>query len=162
MKALLIWNNLWADRRVCFIHPLPGTSDLPVLRAENCIPSSHWWSAAPLLLPIISYLSLHSLTVLYSSCLSSSSFDSPPSFSLSCLLSVFSASPCALLFHLFSFHQFFDSTVFITSNSLSPFLFLLPSHFISIFPPLLLSSFSPYSEGIPWIIQKHCRMIMGN
>lgn len=28
MKALLIWNNLWADRCLDFIHPLPGTSDI--------------------------------------------------------------------------------------------------------------------------------------
>lgn len=44
----------------------------------------------------------------------------------------------------------------------SLFLFLLPFHFISIFTPLLSSSLSPYSEGIRWIIQKRCKMIMGN
>lgn len=58
-----------------------------------------------------------------------------PSLTLHCLFSPF----CALMFQLFFvfFYQFF-STVFITSNSLSPFLILLPSHFISISPTLLL------------------------
>lgn len=132
MKALLIWNNLWADRRVCFLHPLLGTSDTPVLRAENCFPVSYQlWSAAPLLLLIIiiSNLSLHSLTVLYSSRLSFSFLDSP--------LSVFSFLRSNVSIVFCFFYQFF-STVFITSNSLSPFLILLPSHLISISPTLLL------------------------
>lgn len=116
MKALLIWNNLWADRLMSdlFIH---SRGHLIYLSCMQKTVSSHCG------LPIISYLSLHSLIALYSSCLSPSFLDSPPAFYL------LSFSP---------FHQFFVSTVFVTSISLS--LSLLPSHFNSIFPPLFTFS----------------------
>lgn len=153
MKALLIWNNLWADRRVCFIHPLPGTSEIPVLRAEQFSCVRPLWSAAPLLLPIISYLSQ---TVLYSSRLCFSFLDSPPSFWLPSVLSL-----CTLMFHL-AFINFlfllFLSPLIPSLRFSSPY----PPTSFPFFPSLLFSSLSPYSQGIQWIIQKRCRMIMGN
>ena len=150
MKALLIWNNLRADRCLDFIHPLPGTSDIVYL---SCVLKTVSSQCGP---SLFLYPSSHLCLWLFPFCLSCSFLDSPPSF---CCLCVFFSLPCMCWW---LFDQFFVSTVFITSHSLFPFFFLLPSHFISIFLPRLLSSLSPYSEGIQWIIQKRCRMIMGN
>ena len=116
MKALLIWNNLWADRRVCFSHPLPGTSDIPVLRAQNCFPvSSHCC-----------------LTLLF---LSSSS----PVY----LFTLKLASPCLVFPPLsLTFHFHFlsiSSCLHCSDVSLVWFFFFVHSLFPLFFSPLILS-----------------------
>lgn len=107
MKALLIWNNLWADRCVCFLHSLAGTSDIPVLCAEDCFPvSSHCGlrlSSRPPSSPI--YLLTLRLPRYLSWC-SSSFLHSPLAFSF-CVFSF----PSALSRFLF-FNQLIVSTVF--------------------------------------------------
>lgn len=130
MKALLIWNNLWADRHVCFIHPLPGTSELPVLCAETCFPVS---SNCRLLL------------LFFSS-------PSPVCLSLSLFLIIFFLTfhlhflSVALCFSPLSLHSGVSHSLFplflITSNSLSvSFPLTLPLHFhFSTSPPLFTFS----------------------
>ena len=152
MKALLIWNNLRADRCLDFIHPLPGTSDIVYL---SCVLKTVSSQCGP---SLFLYPSSHLCLWLFPFCL------------------VFPAPSLTLHLHFAAcvcFSPFPVCADGFLINSLFPLFLspLIPSfRFSSSYPPTsfpfflprLLSSLSPYSEGIQWIIQKRCRMIMGN
>lgn len=151
MKALLIWNNLWAGRCMCvfFIHSLGHLMYLSCVH-ETVSRLPQPWSAALLLSPSspIYLLTLRPPVIRLGV--------PPPSFTCHCLIASRFPPRCDVsrVLSINCFHCFYH-----LSLCLSPFLLL--SHFISIFSHLH-SSLYPFSEGIQWIIQKPCWMIMGN